>query len=89
MRFQLKTLTLAAGLVASGGIAFASPDCSDAGEAMPMWEVVKTFEEAGGTVEVAKITDDACYEIYGRENDSRVEIYYDPATGEELEREEG
>lgn len=70
--------------------ALAGPDCSDIEASMPMWEIVKTFEEdEGGSIEVAKVTDDNCYEIYGRIDGTRVEIYYDPSNGAVLEREEG
>lgn len=84
MKTILLPLALATALAAP---AFAEPDCSSAGDAMPFWEVIKSFEDAGGTVQVAKVTGDKCYEIYGRQNDAKVEIYFDPATGAELERE--
>lgn len=69
--------------------AIAGPDCSAIEATKPMWEVVKGFEEGeGGEVVVAKVTDNNCYEIYGRVGEKKLEIYYDPATGEVLEREE-
>jgi hypothetical protein len=30
---------------------------------------------------------DGCYEIYGTKGEQKLEIYYDPSTGAELERE--
>lgn len=83
MKYTIPALALAA-LAAP---AMAEPDCSKAGAAMPMWQVIKSFEEAGGTVRTAKVTGEKCYEIYGRQNDHKVEIYFDPATGAELDRE--
>ncbi len=69
--------------------ALAEPDCSASTAAKPMWEIIKSFEEGeGGTVDVAKTTGDKCYEIYGHIDSKKVEIYYDPATGEVLDREE-
>ena len=86
----MNRLTLAAALSLVALPALAGPDCSEIDASMPMWEVVKAFEEnEGGSVEVAKITDDNCYEIYGRIDGAKVEIYYDPSSGAELEREEG
>ena len=53
---------------------------------MPMWQVAKTFEEAGGKIRELKVSD-GCYEIYGTNGETKLEIYYDPATGAELQRE--
>jgi hypothetical protein len=87
----MKRLTLTAvTLAAAATAAAAEPDCSAATGAKPMWEVVRSFEEnEGGKVAVAKVTDERCYEIYGRVGEKKVEIYYDPASGAILEREEG
>jgi hypothetical protein len=67
--------------------AFAGPDCSAQPASMPMWQVAKSFEDAGGMIREMKVSD-GCYEIYGTAGAKRLEIYYDPATGAELEREE-
>ena len=82
-------LMVAAAAMALPFAAQADPDCTGVAEKMPMWELVKSFEEAGGTVDTVKVTDDNCYGIYGYEGEQKVEIYYDSASGEELEREEG
>jgi hypothetical protein len=66
--------------------AFAGPDCSKTPASMPMWQVAKGFEEAGGRIKEMKVSD-GCYEIYGTAGDKKVEIYFDPSTGAELERE--
>ena len=72
------------------GPALAEPDCSAATAAKPMWEIVKAFEEGeSAVVDVAKVTDENCYEIYGHTETTKLEIYYDPATGAVLDREEG
>lgn len=86
MKYTVATIALATAFAAP---AMAEPDCTSMDQSKPFWEVVKSFEEAGGTVSVAKITGDKCYEIYGHQNDKRVEIYFNPADGSELDREEG
>lgn len=84
----LRTLLPALALAAVAAPAFAEPDCSASAAPKPLWEIVKSFEDQGGVVAVAKITGEKCYEIYGRQDSKKVEIYYDPDTGAELEREE-
>lgn len=67
--------------------AFAGPTCTGEAELMPMWQVAKSFEESGGKIKLMKETKDGCFEIYGIEkDDTKVEIYFDPRTGKELER---
>ena len=65
--------------------ALAEPTCKDALTPVPMWQVAKTFEDAGGSISAMK-TNDGCYEIYGHQADKRVEVFFDPNTGKELER---
>jgi hypothetical protein len=78
----------AAALAALAGPAFAGPDClAGAGPLMPMWKIAQGFEEANGTIQQMKVSD-GCYEIYGRQGERKVEIYYDPRSGAELERDE-
>lgn len=66
--------------------AFAGPDCSAMAQTKPMWEVARSFEEAGGQIREMKVSD-GCYEIYGTNGKQKLEIYFDPSTGAELERE--
>jgi len=66
--------------------AFAGPDCSTTAASLPMWQVAKHFEDAGGHIREMKMSD-GCYEIYGTSGDEKLEIYYDPSSGAELERE--
>ncbi len=86
----MKTLTLAAAVLTVLAMpALAEPDCRAAKDAKPMWEVVKSFEEGeSAIVDIAKVTGDKCYEIYGHAGTKKLEIYYDPATGAVLDREE-
>lgn len=75
-------------IIALAGPAFASADCEDMERQAPMWEIAKRFEDAGGEIVLMKVTDEKCYEIYGRQGDKKLEIYYSPTDGAELEREE-
>ncbi len=70
------------------GPALAGPSCTPAEQNTPAWQIVKGFEEQGGEVIKFKVSSGKCYEIYGRVEGKKVEIYYDPATGKELERNE-
>jgi hypothetical protein len=65
----------------------AGPDCRTVEARTPMWEVAKAFEEAGGVIRDMKV-EDGCYEIKGEQGGVKLEIYFDPASGVELEREE-
>ena len=47
---------------------------------------MKTFEEEGGKVLAFKINSGGCYEIYGSQNDTKMEVFFDPNTGAEIER---
>jgi hypothetical protein len=73
-------------LVLLAAPAFAGPDCSNISISTPMWQVAKHFEDAGGRIREMKVSD-GCYEIYGTNGDEKLEIYYDPSSGAELERE--
>lgn len=87
---MLRTTLIAAGTAALLATpALAGPTCSGDAEMLPMSQIVKSFEDAGGEIKLAKITSGGCYEIYGYEDGQKVEIYYDPRTGEELERQAG
>ena len=66
--------------------ALADPSCKGVEATMPMWQVAKGFEEAGGKIREMKVSD-GCYEIYGTNGQQKLEIYYDPTSGAELERE--
>ena len=65
---------------------FAEPACTPGAELKPVWEAMKSFEEEGGNVIAFKINSGGCYEIYGQLNDTKMEVFFDPNTGEELDR---
>ena len=82
----MKTLALGIAALALAAPTFADPNCKGIDATTPMWKVAKSFEDAGGTIREMKVSD-GCYEIYGANGETRLEIYYDPATGAELQRE--
>jgi hypothetical protein len=84
MRMTLAAAALPLALIAAP--AFAGPDCEGTARTTPMWQVAKSFEEAGGAIREMKI-EDGCYEIKGDQAEHRVEVYFDPSSGVELERE--
>jgi hypothetical protein len=84
----MQGLAFALGALLVAAPAFAGPDCTGREPRMPMWQIAKTFEDAGGQIREMKVSD-GCYEIYGTQGAQRLEIYYDPTTGAELEREVG
>jgi hypothetical protein len=73
-------------LVLLAGPVLAEPSCQGDMAKVPMWRVAKSFEEQGGAIREMK-TANGCYEIYGEQAKQRVEVFYDPQTGTELERE--
>jgi hypothetical protein len=89
-RSHLMTIRILAALplVLIAAPVLAGPDCEGMAKSMPMWQVAKGFEEAGGTIRDMKV-EDGCYEIKGDQAGKRVEVYFNPSTGAELDREEG
>ena len=72
-------------LCGAAGTASARPTCGDADPST--WLRESDFKarvtSAGYRIDVFKVTPEGCYEIYGRDpRGARVEVYYDPATGE-------
>ncbi|MDG1282864.1 MAG: PepSY domain-containing protein [Pseudorhodobacter sp.] len=81
------TKTLIAALLAlAAAPAFAEPSCNPGTDLKPVWESIKTFEDQGGEVMSFKINDGGCYEIYGKVDGTKMEVFFDPNTGEELDR---
>lgn len=80
-----KTL-IAALLTLAAAPAFAEPACTPGPDLKPVWESIKTFEDEGGEVVSFKINDGGCYEIYGKVDGTNMEVFFDPNTGEELDR---
>ena len=83
----MKTLLIISALTLVASPALAGPSCSGDAPMLPMTQIAKGFEDQGGRIKLIKETKGGCYEIYGYENDRKVEIYYDPRTGEVLEKE--
>lgn len=82
----MKKLAFTAIFCATALPAFAEPACEPGETLKPVWEAIKTFEEEGGEVLKFKINDGGCYEIYGKLDDKKLEVFFDPNTGEEIER---
>ena len=84
----MKRATLAVLMTLSATAALAEPACTAPAEgtAVPVWQAIQSFEEEGGIVRSFKINDGACYEIYGTLNGTNMEVFFDPTTGEELDR---
>jgi len=82
----MKKYLLATALAALTTPALAEPSCTPAESATPVWQAIKAFEEQGGEVMKFKINGGNCYEIYGKIDGRKMEVFFDPATGQELER---
>jgi hypothetical protein len=82
----MKKIIIATLFAVSAAPAFAEPSCNPGADLKPVWEAVKSFEETGGEVMSFKINDGGCYEIYGKVNDTNMEVFFDPNTGKELDR---
>lgn len=82
----MKKTIIAALLAVAAAPAFAEPSCTPGDALKPVWESIQTFEEEGGVVVSFKINDGGCYEIYGTVDGTNMEVFFDPNTGEEIER---
>jgi hypothetical protein len=82
MKSHLSKLVLSLALLSSGA-AIAGAECTD--EPREKW--IPRQEMQKKILDRFKI-DDSCYEIYGRDADNRkVEIYFNPVTGEVVKQE--
>jgi hypothetical protein len=81
----MKKLLLTSLFALAAAPALAEPSCQPGETQKPVWESLKAFEDEGGKVTAFKIND-GCYEVYGRLNDKKYEVFYDPNTGVEIER---
>ena len=84
MKSTLTALVLTLGAT----VAFAGPSCN-----VPKEKWIKeadfkaSVEKQGYTIKTFKVSSGQCYEIYGTDKTGKkVEIYFDPATGAELQR---
>ena len=82
----MKYLVLATGLSLTAIPAFAEPTCTPGEALKPVWEAIKAFEDAKGEVLKFKINDGGCYEVYGKLDGVKMEVFYDPNTGQEIDR---
>lgn len=82
----MKLLTLTALAAAIATPLLAEPACEATETAVPVWEAIKSFETEGGSVIAFKINSGGCYEIYGKLDGTNMEVFFDPATGAELDR---
>ena len=78
--------TLVATLAATS--ALAGPTCNVPEDKwMKEADLKAKIESQGYQIKTFKVSKGKCYEIYGYDKEGRkVEIYYDPATGAEIER---
>ncbi len=84
----MKRIIAATAMTLIAASAFAGPTC-DVPEAQWMKEAdFKAAKEAEGyKIKTFKVSKGKCYEIYGFDkDDKKVEIYFNPATGAEIER---
>ena len=84
MKLKLTAIVLALGASA----AFAGPACTAPKDKwMKEADFKAQVEKQGYRIKTFKVSKGECYEIYGFDKDGKkVEIYFDPATGAELER---
>lgn len=84
----MKSLVVAALLVAAAGAAMASPTCTAPKDSWkPEASFKKELEGQGYQIKNFKVTKGNCYEIYGTDKaGKKVEIYFDPASGKALEQ---
>ncbi len=85
----MKTLLTVAGLLVAT-TALAGPECTK--DAKEKWQNEKSFQENlvkdGYKIKKFKVTKGNCYEIYGHNKDGKkVEIYFNPITGEKVKEE--
>jgi hypothetical protein len=83
-------MLLIVGMIAMGSVAMAGPECTekDRSKWMDKDQFEQDLVEQGYKVKVFKITDGDCYELYGwNPEGQKVEIYYDPVSGDTLKTE--
>tara|TARA_R110002051_G_scaffold3600_2_gene19559 strand:- start:1430 stop:1687 length:258 start_codon:yes stop_codon:yes gene_type:complete len=82
----MKKIIFAAILSAAAAPAFAEPSCNPGSEVTPVWQSLQKFEQAGGQVVSFKTTAAVATKSDSKVDGENMEIFFDPNTGEELER---
>ena len=64
----------------------AGPECNEPKDTwLPAADMQRKILDMGYSIDLFKVTRGDCYEIYGKKADGRkVEVYFNPATGEVL-----
>ncbi|MFW9595342.1 MAG: PepSY domain-containing protein [Macromonas sp.] len=85
---KLRTAAALVLTLGTAAAAFAGPTCNVPQEKwMKEADFKAGIEKQGYQIKTFKVSKGKCYEIYGMDKDGKkVEIYFDPATGAELER---
>ena len=88
MKKIVATIIATTTLAFTASSAFAEPSCSVPKEKWMKEADFRTMAEGQGyKIKTFKVTKNDCYEIYGFDKDGKkVEIYFNPETGAELER---
>ena len=88
MNKPVSALVAALATTLFAGAAVAGPTCNVPQEKwMKEADFKAGLEKQGYQIRTFKVSKGKCYEIYGFDKDGKkVEIYFDPATGAELER---
>ena len=84
----MKSIAVAALLIAVSGVALAGPKCDPAQGKVDCPEATfkKGLEDKGYQIKTFKVSSGQCYEIYGFDKaGKKVEIYFDPVTAAVLE----
>lgn len=85
---RLIPFVLATAVMTTAGVALAGPKCDAPREKwMKEGDFRAMVEKQGYRIKKFKVSSGQCYEIYGHDaNGKKVEIYFDPATGSEVQR---
>ncbi len=85
---MMKTTVAAIALTVTAGAAFAGPACNvPEAQWLKQDDAKAKLTAQGYEIKTFKVSKGKCYEIYGLDKaGNKVEIYFDPATGAELER---
>jgi len=88
MAFHAPSLIVAAAAtVLVSTSAFASPKCQGEQPRMDQAQVKQMFQKKGYEIRKFKVSSGGCYEIYGIQDGKKVEVYIDPWTAAELQKE--